>query len=112
MMGIMGIVQKMRIKHLTVFEKAERYFQMVSVVNDLRLTERDVQFISFLAVNTEFQKREFCEKYNTSMATVGNIIHKLKKLKILRKENSKLIIHSSLSLNFDNDITLNITLNG
>jgi len=114
MMGIMGttIVQKLRCRTDSSLIKAERYFQMVSVVNDLRLTERDVQFVAFLAVEKEIQKKAFCEKYGTSMATVGNIIHKLKKLKILRKENGKLLIHSSLSLDFNNDITLNIVLNG
>jgi predicted transcriptional regulator len=106
------IIQKLRCKTPTSLVKAERYFQMVSVVNDLRLTERDVQFVAFLAVEKEFKKKEFCEKYNTSMATVGNIIHKLKKLRVLRKENGKLLVHPHLSLNFENDITLNIVLNG
>jgi hypothetical protein len=114
MMGIMGmtIVQKLRCKTPTPFVKAERYFQMISVVNNLRLTERDVQFVAFLAVEKEIQKKAFCEKYGTSMATVGNIIHKLKKLKILRKENGKLLIYPSLSLNFNNDVALNIILDG
>ena len=108
----MTIVQRLRVKKLTPLVKAEKYFQMISIVNDLTLTERDVQFVAFLAVEKEIQKKVFCEKYGTSMATVGNIIHKLKKLQILRKENGKLLIHSSLSLDFNNDVTLNIILNG
>jgi len=104
------IIQKLKYRASTSLVRAERYFQILSVVNGLMLTERDVQFVAFLAVEKEIQKKAFCEKYGTSMATVGNIIHKLKRLQILRKENGKLSLHPKLSLDFNNEITLNIVL--
>jgi hypothetical protein len=78
------------------------------------LTERDVQLIAFLAVkgNVSYtvNKEEFCNKYNSSEATMNNIISKLKKMNIVYKEGNKIKLHPAILLDFNKNISLNINL--
>jgi hypothetical protein len=86
----------------------------MSIVNDLNLTEREVQLVAFTAIKGNISyannRQEFCSKYNSSEATIYNIISKLKKIGVLVKDGNKVKVNPVISLDFDNNLSLEIKL--
>ena len=108
------LVQKLKKKENDVFSLAERYYTILSAINDLKLTEREIQLIAFTAVKGNLSyasnRSEFCDKYKTSSATINNIISKLKKMQILIKDGGKVKVNPVILLDFNKDIALEIKL--
>lgn len=108
------ILQKLKYPVETPLEMAEKYFTVISVLNHLKLARREVQLLAFTAVRgniaSETSKRDYVEHYNSSLATVGNIMTKLGKIKLLVKEDKIISVNKALMLDFDEDIVLGITL--
>lgn len=108
------LVQKLRKKENDVFSLAERYYTILSAVNDLHLTEREIQLIAFTAVKGNISyaniREEFCNKHNTSSATINNIISKLKKIGVLIKDGTKVKVNPVIILDFNKNISLEIKL--
>ena len=108
------IVQKLRIEEKDDFLLAEKYYSILSVLNNLKLTQRETQLIAFTAIkgNISYKhlREEFCIKYNTSSPTINNMISKLKKMSVLVKDKSKIKVNPVIILKFANDIKLDITL--
>lgn len=111
------IIQKLIRKEKDVLSVAIKYYSILSVINDFRLGEREIQLVAFIAVKGNISystnREEFCKLYNSSSPTINNMISRLKKLNILVKENSKVKVNPKILLNFENDIILEtkITLN-
>lgn len=93
---------------------AERYYTILSAINNLKLTQRELQLIAFTAIRGNISyaniRKDFCEKYGTTNPSINNIISRLKKLGILVKDGSKVKVNSQILLNFENDITLEVRL--
>lgn len=108
------ILQKLKHVETDVFKRAQRYYMILSAINDLGLTEREIQLIAFTAVKGNISysnnRQEFCELYKSSPPTINNLISKLKKLGILVKDGTKIKVNSVISLDFERDITLEIKL--
>lgn len=108
------ILQKLKKEEKDIFFIAERYYSILSAINDLHLTEREIQLISFTAIkgNISYKhlREEFCLKHNTSSPTINNMISKLKRMKVLIKDASKVKVNPLLILDFNNEIQLNISL--
>ena len=108
------IVQKLKKQEQDVYTSAQRYYGVMSAVNSLNLTEREVQLVAFAAVkgNISYKniREEFCQKYNSSAPTINNIISKLKKLGVFVKEGSKVKVNPIINLNFENDVVLEIKI--
>jgi hypothetical protein len=108
------IVQKLKKKDENEFNMAKRYYSIVSVVNDLGLTEREIQLISFAAIKgniSDYKFRdEFCREYNTTTATINNIVSKLKKLKIFLKKTGEIVVNPVIMLDFKKELLLEIKL--
>lgn len=108
------LVQKLKKKENDVFFFAERYYKILSAVNDLFLTEREIQLIAFTAVKGNISyaniREEFCKKHNTSSATINNIISKLKKIGVLIKDGTKVKVNPVIILDFNKSISLEIKL--
>jgi biotin operon repressor len=108
------LVQKLKKKENDVFSLAERYYKILSAVNDLFLTEREIQLIAFTAVKGNISyaniREEFCKKHNTSSATINNIISKLKKIGVLIKDGTKVKVNPVIILDFNKSISLEIKL--
>ena len=108
------IVQKLKKQEQDVFAAAQRYYAVLSAINDLFLTEREIQLVAFTAVkgniSYKYIRDEFCEKYKSSPPTINNIISKLKKMGILVKDGTKVKVNPKIILNFENDVTLEIRL--
>ena len=111
--GLM-IVQRLKKELSNDTEVSYRYYSVLSALNDLELTEREIQLMSFIAVSgsiSVFSNREkFCSTYQTTGATVNNMVSKLKKRNLLLKKDGKIFVNPLISLDFSNSITLEIKI--
>lgn len=108
------ILQKLKYPIESPLQMAENYFSVISVLNNLKLARREIQLLAFTAVRgniaSETSKRDFVKQYGSSLATVGNIMSKLSKSKLLVKKDRVISVNKALMLDFDEDIVLGITL--
>lgn len=104
--------QKVRKRFKSNFEVAVKYYSIMSVLNDFALTEREVQLISYMAVRGNIfnieTKTQFCKEYKTSLATINNIVSRLRKIGILVKGEGNMKIRPVLFLNFENNIVVQL----
>ena len=108
------ILQKLKGTYDDPYSVAERYYAILSALNNMRLTDREIQLIAFTAVNVSISipavRKEFCETHDTTPATINNMISKLKKMYLLTKMDNKVVVNPVISLNFDKDVKLEISL--
>lgn len=108
------IVQKLKKVEPDNFVLAQKYYSILSILNNLGLTEREIQLVAFTAIkgNISYKhlREEFCKKYNTSSPTINNIISKLKKMQMFIKDGGKVKVNPVIILKFNNDIKLEINL--
>lgn len=108
------IVQKLKKPIENNYAMAEKYYSILSAVNNLKLTQREIQLVAFTAIRGNISyaniRQEFCEKYKTTSPTINNIISKLKKIGIFVKDGSKVKVNPVIILPFDKHITLEIKL--
>lgn len=109
-----NITQKLKNKSEDKYLLAEKYYSILSAVNNLKLTQREIQLIAFTAIRGNISyaniRKEFCDKYESTSPTINNIISKLKKLGIFIKDGTKVKVNPIIILPFDKDITLEIKL--
>lgn len=114
------IVQKLKKDSVRSPEAmAEKYYSLLSELNDFRLTEREIQLIAFTAVKgnitDSINRNDFCLMYNTSIPTINNIVSKLKKFGILVKNNDssnnkQIVVNPKINLDFSKNLHLVISL--
>jgi len=109
------VLQKIRRIEKDEFAIAEKYYSLLSAVNNLHLTNREVQLVAFTAIRGNISyasnRKEFCEKHDTTSPTINNIISKLKKINVLVKDGSKVKVNPVILLPFEKeDVTLEIKL--
>lgn len=110
----MMIVQSLKKVVDTDIQLAEKYYSVLFTINNLHLTEREIQLIAFTAVKGNITyanvREEFCKTYNSTSPTINNIVSKLKRLDIFIKENGKVKINPKICIDFKKDLMLNIKL--
>jgi hypothetical protein len=108
------IVQRLKKIVDSDMEIAMKYYSILSAINNLNLTEREIQLISFTAIKGNITyanvREEFCKTYNSTSPSINNIISKLKKIGIFIKENGKVKVNPIITIDFKKDITLEIKL--
>lgn len=108
------IVQRLKKDVQTDIQLAEKYYSILSAINNLHLTEREIQLISFTAIKGNITyanvREEFCKTYNSTSPSINNIISKLKKVGIFIKENGKVKVNPIIVIDFTKDLTLDIKL--
>ena len=108
------ILQKLRKEETGDYLLAERYYTILSAINDLKLTQREIQLMAFTAVRGNISyaniRKDFCEKYGTTNPSINNIISRLKKMGVLVKDGTKVKVNPRILLNFENDVILEIRL--
>lgn len=96
------------------FSLAMKYYEMISVINNLQLTTREIQLVAFTAIRGNMTygnvRNDFCEKFNTTSATIGNMICRLSKLKVFVKDNKMVKVNPAICLDFKKGLTLEINL--
>lgn len=109
-----GILQRLKKSEVDGYAIAERYYNILSAVNDLKLTKREMELIAFTAIKGNISyannREEFCAKYGSSGATINNLISKLKKMGILVKDGTKVKVNPIILLDFNKAISLEIKL--
>lgn len=107
-------LQRLRKVVPTDIQLAEKYYSILSAVNSLHLTQREIQLIAFTSIKGNITyanvREEFCKLHNTTSPTINNIISKLKKIGIFIKEGGKVKINPMIVIDFKKDVTLGITL--
>jgi hypothetical protein len=108
------IVQRLKKETYSDMELAIKYYSILSAINTLHLTEREIQLISFTAIKGNITyanvREEFCKTYNTTSPTINNIISKLKKIGIFVKETGKVKVNPVIVIDFKKDLMLDIKL--
>jgi hypothetical protein len=108
------VVQKLKKSVEDNFAMAEKYYSILSAVNGLKLTPREIQLVAFTAIRGNISyannRKEFCERYDSTSPTINNIISKLKKINVLVKDGTKVKVNPVIILPFDRDVVLQISL--
>jgi hypothetical protein len=108
------IVQRLKKEVNDDLQLAEKYYSILSVINNLRLTDREIQLIAFTAIKGNITyanvREEFYKLHNTTSPTINNIISKLKKIGIFVKETGKVKVNPIIVIDFNKDVTLDIKL--
>jgi predicted HTH transcriptional regulator len=108
------IVQRLKKTVSNSYTVAEKYYSVLSAINSLKLTEREIQLIAFAAIKGNISyanvREEFCERYKSSAATINNIISKLKKQGVFVKDGTKVKVNPVIILDFEKTIVLQITI--
>lgn len=108
------LIQRLSRKEPSLLEVAQRYYSIISAVNGLSLTRRELQLLAFTALKGNMSyaniRKEFCLTFNSSEPTINNMISKLKRSKLLVKEGSKIKVNPVISLDFSKDVLLGIKL--
>jgi len=107
-------IQKLAKETSNRLELAQRYYALISALNNLFLTEREIQLIAFSAVRGSISyatvREDFCTLYNSSFPTINNIVSKLKKTGILVKIGKQIVVNPQIALDFSKPLVLQITL--
>lgn len=108
------LLQRLKTEEADSYSIAEKYYNILSAVNNMHLTQREIQLIAFTAVKGNItlgnHRDEFCKRYDTTSPTINNIISKLKKMGILVKVEGKVKVTPIILLDFDLNVTLEIKL--
>lgn len=108
------IVQRLKRSVKEDSKVAQRYYSLLSALNDLLLTPREVELMGFIAVygsiSSPENRKSFCESYSTTSATVNNMVSRLKKRGLLTKKDGRIVVNPIISLDFSKDVTLEIKL--
>lgn len=107
-------VQKLSKDSSNRLELAQKYYSLISALNNLQLTEREVQLVAFSAVRGSLSfatvREDFCSIYKSSFPTINNMVSKLKKSFILIKQGKKIVVNPLIALDFSKPLVLQITL--
>ena len=110
----MSVIQRIARKEPSSLEVAQRYFSVISCMNDLSLTKREVQLLAFMAtrgnINYANNREEFCRMYSSSGPSINNMLSKLKRQGVVVKEGRRMRVHPLLSLDFTKDVLLGVRL--
>jgi hypothetical protein len=108
------VVQRLKKNVQTNIQLAEKYYSILSVINNLGLTEREIQLVAFTAIKGNISyanvREEFFKTYNSTSPSVNNIISKLKKVGIFIKQDGKVRVNPVIVIDFSKDLTLDIKL--
>jgi len=109
-----SIIQVLRKNVGDSYSQAELYYSILSVMNSLQMTEREIQLAAFTAIRGNISyttiREDFCKKHNSSSATIYNIVSRLKKIGVFVKDGTKIKINPLILLNFDIPLKLEIFL--
>lgn len=107
-------VQRIRKAYPSPLQVAIKYYGVLSVLNNLKLTEREVQLLAYTAVRGTISsggaKDGFIQQFDSSIASVGNMVHKLSKRGFLIKEDGRVVVNPRIFVNFNNNLVLQLKL--
>jgi len=107
-------IQKLAKDSSNRLEQAQYYYSVISALNKLYLTEREIQLVAFSAVRGSISfarvREDFCTIYHSSFPTINNMVSKLKKSYVLIKQGKQIVVNPLIALDFSKPLILQITL--
>lgn len=86
------------------------WFRFIAAINDIKLTQRELELLSFInyrgTISSIQSKEEFCKIFESSSATISNMIGPLIRKKLLIKDKSKIKVNPSLKVDFSHDFVV------
>lgn len=106
------IVQKIVSQQKDALGKAVKYYSVLCALNNIRLSPMEMNMLSFAGVKGSLwsggSMKQFCELFNSTPSSAGNLIYKLRKKGLLIRINTRIRVIPALSLDFKRDLLLNI----
>lgn len=108
-------VQKISKSFKTDLDAAMMYYSVLCLINNITLTERQLQLVAYTAVRGTISsinaKEGFAKTFDSSVATVNNMIGELKNIGLIKKINNKYKVPPHIVPDFQKkDLILQITL--
>lgn len=95
-------------------EKAIKYYSILSLLNNLSLTRKQVELLAFTSVRgtitSPSARQEFVQTFQSSLASLENTKNKLKRGGWLVEIDKKYRVNPRVNLDFSKDIVLQINL--
>lgn len=114
------VTQKIRKSYPDRLDVAVKYYGVISLLNNIHLTKREVELVAFTAVKGSISaggaREEFVRRFNSSKSTVNNMIADLQKdvegerPALLVKNGSRITVIPRLQVDFQAPLHLNIHL--
>lgn len=108
------VIQKLQKSLDDEYAIAQQYYSILSAINNLGLTKREIELVAYTAVKGTISyanvRTQFCERYNTTTATINNIVSKLKKIGIFVKESGKVKVNPVIVVDFQKNLNLVIRI--
>ena len=108
------VVQSLRIDLDDEYAIAEKYYSILSALNNLGLTKREIELVAYTAIKGTISyantRAEFCERYNTTPQTINNTVCRLKKTKLLVKGSGKVGVNPLIAIDFKKNLNLVVKL--
>ena len=109
------VVQRIVNRADSSIQRAVKYYSILDTLNSLKLTEKHIQLMAFIAtrgsISSGGAKETFKELFGSSKASIGNFVWELTQKGILTRKDGRVVLHPQLALDFSNDvIVLNITM--
>lgn len=106
-------VQKLKPILDSEFEAAKRYYSVISVLNNLDLKNIELNLLAHMAVRGSISntnnKELFCTIFNSTKASINNVINRLTKRGLLHKIDNKVRIIPQIDLNFKEPVVIKVT---
>ncbi len=98
------VIQELRKGMEDKYGVARKYYSILSAINNLNLPKREIELVAFTAVKGNISyanvRSQFCDEYNTTTATINNIVSKLKKIGIFIKDSGKVSVNPVIVIDF------------
>jgi site-specific recombinase XerD len=108
------VIQELRKGMEDKYAVARKYYSILSAINNLSLTKREIELVAFTAVKGNISyanvRSQFCDEYNTTTATINNIVSKLKKIGIFIKDSGKVSVNPVIVIDFKKNLNLVIRI--
>lgn len=108
------VVQKLRKKVKGDLEMGIKYYSLLSALNNLELSERQIQLLSFTSLRGTITplaaRKEFVKMFNSSLNSVENIKGKLSKRGFIVKIGGMYKVNPDIDLDFSKDVVLQVKL--
>lgn len=110
-----GVVQSIRKEtELDEFQVALKYYSILSILNSLGLTQRELELLAFTAVRGTITplpaREEFVQKFHSSLDSLENIKGKLVKKGLMVKVEDMYRVNPHIALDFTGPVLLKILM--
>lgn len=108
-------VQRIKKKLSSQLAVAIRYYSIMSILGEWKLTPRQIELLAFTAVRGTMSsggaKETFIQTFNSSMGTIANMKGELIKKKLLIEKDKRVVVNPQVCLNFNSPVILQLHLN-